>query len=136
MKVPERIPSTIVLRLLTKEVIFLLNAVSFKGKVLLFILPITIFGLIVLSGVSYQYVNSVLESELLGGAQRETKEVALNIDSWLDARLLETQLAASNPAARNAVSDPATATKNNEYRLQLMQKKFPNVYDSVSWGVF
>ncbi len=112
------------------------NSLSFKGKILLLILPITICGLIILSGVSYQYVNSVLEKELLGGAEKNTQEVALNIDAWLDARLLETQLAASNPSARNAVTDPAAASKNSEYRLQLLQKKFPNVYDSVSWGYF
>jgi methyl-accepting chemotaxis protein len=117
-------------------VILLFNSLSFKGKILLLILPITICGLIILSGVSYQYVNSVLEKELLGGAEKNTQEVALNIDAWLDARLLETQLAASNPSARNAVTDPAAASKNSEYRLQLLQKKFPNVYDSVSWGYF
>ena len=120
----------------TKDVKAVFNAVSFKGKVLLFILPVTIVGLLILSGVSYQYVTSVLEKELIGGAQRETKEVALNIDAWLDARLLETQLAASNPAARNAVADPAAATQNSVYRLQLMQQKYPGVYDSVSWGYF
>ena len=107
-----------------KEVILLFNALSFKGKILLLILPITILGLVILSGVSYQYVNSVLEKELLHGAVENTQEVALNIDAWLDARLLETQLAASNPSARNAVSDPAAASKNSEYRLQLLQKKY------------
>ncbi|SEJ17251.1 methyl-accepting chemotaxis protein [Propionispira arboris] len=110
--------------------------ISFKGKVLLFILPVTILGFLLLSFVSYKYVDAVLETELLGGSQRETKEVAENIDAWLDARLFETQTAASNPAARNAVADPVTATKNNEHRFQLMQEKLPNTYDSVSWGYF
>jgi len=50
----------------------MLKDISFKGKVLLFILPVTILGFLLLSFVSYKYVDLVLETELLGGSQRET----------------------------------------------------------------
>jgi len=112
------------------------TAASLKGKILLLILPFIIVGLVILTGVSYKFVDSVLQEEILKSSDERTVEVADNINSWLDARLLEVQTAATNPAARNATADPAAATKNNVYRLQLMQKLYPNVYDSVSWGYF
>ena len=48
--------------------------------------------------------------------------------------MLETRLAASHPAAR--ALNPELMNLNNKYRLELMEKAYPGVYDSVSWGPF
>lgn len=109
---------------------------SVKGKILLFVLPVVILGLVVLSGAAYRYMDTTIEEQLIVSAQRGSADVADYVESWLDARMLETQLTASNPALRNIQSDPAAANKNNEYRLQLMKQRYPDVYDSVSWGPF
>jgi methyl-accepting chemotaxis protein len=113
-----------------------LKNLSFKGKMLLFILPITILGLVVLSLVSYYFFQSVLDRELVNQTDKNVAEVSENIDGWLDARLLETQMVAINPTAKNIKNDPVAADKANEYRLKFMSEKVPNTYDSVSWGYF
>ena len=109
---------------------------SVKGKILLFVLPVVILGLVVLSGAAYRYMDMTIEEQLIANAQRSSEDTADFIESWLDARMLETQLTASNPALRNIQHDPAAANKNNAYRLQLMRQRYPDVYDSVSWGPF
>ncbi len=114
----------------------MLKNLSFKGKMLIFILPITILGLVTLSLVSYYFFQSVLDKELVNQTDKNVTEVSENIDGWLDARLLETQMVAINPTAKNIKNDPATANKANEYRLKFMSEKVPNTYDSVSWGYF
>ena len=109
---------------------------SVKGKILLFVLPVVILGLVVLSGAAYRYMDMTIEEQLIANAQRSSEDTSDFIESWLDARMLETQLTASNPALRNIQHDPAAANKNNAYRLQLMRQRYPDVYDSVSWGPF
>ncbi|MBR6268376.1 MAG: cache domain-containing protein, partial [Selenomonadaceae bacterium] len=105
-----------------------------KGEILLFVLPIVAIGLIVLSGVIFKYMSNAFEEQLVSSAVKNSQEVSESVSAWLDKRMLETRLAASQPAAR--VLDPTLMNKNNEYRLQLMEKAYPGVYDSVSWGPF
>ena len=81
-------------------------------------------------------MGNVLQETLLDNATKQTADVSQNIDAWLDARLLETELTASNPVSRHIADDPGAARQNNIYRLQLLQKRYPGVYDSVSWGNF
>lgn len=114
----------------------MLKNLSFKGKMLVFILPITILGLVTLSLVSYYFFQSVLDKELVNQTEKNVTEVSENIDGWLDARLLETQMTSISPTAKNIKNDPAAANKANEFRLKFMAEKVPNTYDSVSWGYF
>nr|WP_231038460.1 methyl-accepting chemotaxis protein [Pectinatus haikarae] len=109
---------------------------SVKTKLLMAILPVIIIGLIVLSTIAYKYMENVLQEELVDNAAKRAVDISQNIDAWLDARLLETELTASNPVSRNIAADPGAARQNNLYRLQLLQKKYSDVYDSVSWGYF
>lgn len=113
-----------------------LKSQSVKTKLLIFVLPIIIIGLIILSVIAYKYMGNVLQETLLDNATKQTADVSQNIDAWLDARLLETELTASNPVSRHIADDPGAARQNNIYRLQLLQKRYPGVYDSVSWGNF
>ncbi|WP_110955573.1 methyl-accepting chemotaxis protein [Anaerosinus massiliensis] len=114
----------------------MLKNLSFKGKMLAFILPITILGLVSLSLVSYYFFQSVLDKELVNQTEKNVAEISENIDGWLEARLLETQTVAMSPTLKNIANDPASANKANEFRLKLMTEKVPNTYDSVSWGHF
>ena len=101
-----------------------------KAEILLFVLPIVIIGLGVLSGVIFKYMGSAFEEQLVSGAVKNSQEVSESVSEWLDKRMLETRLAASHPAARALTPD--LMNKNNEYRLALMEKAYPGVYDSVS----
>lgn len=105
-----------------------------KGKILIFVLPIVIIGLVVLSGTIFKYMDSTFESQILESSLQNTEEVGEGISEWLDKRMLETQQTASIPSTKLMRRDEMN--QNNIYRLKLMQERYPGVYDSVSWGPF
>ncbi|MBQ6975712.1 MAG: cache domain-containing protein, partial [Selenomonadaceae bacterium] len=111
-----------------------MNSSTIKGKILMFVLPIVIIGLIVLSGVIFNYINATFEEQILTTNSSTTKEVGEEVSAWLDKRMLETHLIASITTTRTL--NAADMNRNNIYRLQLMKKRYPDVYDSVSWGPF
>ena len=107
-----------------------------KTEILLFVIPIVVIGLMLMAGITFRYVGSTFEEQLTTSSLRNAQEVASGVSSWLDARMLETQTAASQPAAKNLQNAPELMNENNVYRLKLMEKIYPGVYDSVSWGPF
>ncbi len=110
------------------------SARTVKTEILMFVLPIVAIGLIVLSGIIFKYMSASFENEIVSNALRNADEVSGDVSNWLDKRMLETQLTASQPVARAVNANQLN--KNNEYRLKLMEKAYPGVYDSVSWGPF
>ena len=111
-----------------------MNGATVKGKILMFVLPIVIIGLVVLSGVIFNYVNQTFETQILSSNLNTTKEVGEEVSAWLDKRMMETHMIASISSTRTMNS--AEMNRNNVYRLKLMQQRYPGVYDSVSWGPF
>ena len=111
-----------------------MNGQTVKAKILMFVLPIVIIGLIILSGVIFTYMESAFENQILESSMTNTKEVGSQVSEWLDKRMLETHQTASTYAARTMNAE--LLNKNNVYRLKLMNQRYPGVYDSVSWGPF
>ena len=107
-----------------------------KTEILVYVLPIVAIGLIVMAGIIFKYMSSAFEDQLTKSATMNTAVTAQNVSDWLDARMLETQNAANNVSARNLATNPQAMNDNNRYRLALMNKIYPGVYDSVSWGPF
>ena len=107
-----------------------------KTEILLYVLPIVAVGLILLAGIIFRYVGSTFEQQLTSSALKNAQEVASGVSAWLDTRMLETQTAANHPAAKNLANAPELMNENNVYRLNLMNKIYPGIYDSVSWGPF
>ena len=111
-----------------------MNGTTVKGKILMFVLPIVVIGLIILSGVIFNYVNKTFETQILSSNLSTTEEIGAEVSAWLDKRMLETHLTASNVASKSV--NATTMNQNNVYRLKLMNERYPGVYDSVSWGPF
>lgn len=112
------------------------RARTVKTEILMYVLPVVIIGLVMMAGIIFKYVGSTFEEQLTTTSLRNAQEVSDGVSSWLDTRMLETQTAASNPAAKALKDSPAGMNENNKYRLALMNKIYPGVYDSVSWGPF
>jgi len=110
------------------------NVKTVKGKILILVLPIVFIGLVVLSVTIFNYMNSAFEGQILDSSLNNTKEVGEGVSEWLDKRMMETQETASIPSTRDMKADEMN--RNNVYRLQMMNKRYPGVYDSVSWGPF
>ena len=109
-----------------------INAPSVKGQILRFILPMVAIGLVILAVVSIKSMGDSFEREITSSASITTKEISDEVSEWLDMKLLETQLSASNPVAKSMEIDRLNL--NNQYRYNLLSQKYPGVYDSVSWA--
>ena len=109
-----------------------MNVRTVKGKILLLVLPIVVIGLCILSGTIFKYMGDAFEEQIITSSLNTTKEVSSVVSGWLDTRMLETQAAASNVAAKTMNIE--LLNQNNVYRLELMDKKYPGIYDSVSWA--
>lgn len=109
-----------------------MNTQTVKGKILLLVLPIVVIGLFILSAVIFKYMGSTFEEQIVASSMNNTREISESISGWLDTRLLETQTYASNVGAKTM--NVELLNQNNVYRLELMDKKYPGVYDSVSWA--
>ena len=111
-----------------------MNIQTVKGKILVFVLPIVIVGLVILSAVIFEYMKGSFEEQIINSSMNTTREVSESVSAWLDKRMLETHETASTPFAKNV--DANALNQNNINRLKLMQARYPGVYDSVSWGPF
>jgi methyl-accepting chemotaxis protein len=87
-----------------------------------------------MSGVIFNYAKSAFEEQILTSSMQNTNEVGESVSDWLDKRLMETHETASTPIAKTVNAE--LLNKNNIYRYELMKKRYPGVYDSVSWGPF
>lgn len=111
-----------------------MNTQSVKGKILILVIPIVVVGLIIMSGVIFNYAKSAFEEQILTSSMQNTNEVGDGVSEWLDKRMMETHETASTPIAKTVNAE--LLNQNNTYRLELMKKRYPGVYDSVSWGPF
>ena len=111
-----------------------MNTQSVKGKILILVIPIVVIGLVIMSGVIFNYAKSAFEEQILTSSMQNTEEVGTGVSEWLDKRMMETHETASTPMAKTVNAE--LLNQNNIYRLELMKKRYPDVYDSVSWGPF
>ena len=110
------------------------RARSVKTEILMFVLPIVIIGLVVMSGVIFKYVANAFDEQITRSQQETVSETTDVISEWLDARMLETKISSNNTGAKTM--DPNLLNRNTQLRYEQMEKEYPGVYDSVSWGPF
>ena len=74
---------------------------SVKTEILMYVLPIVIVGLLIMAGVTFNYVGKAFEEQITKDTEQVVIEMGDSINNWLDKRRLETRLAADNFGARN-----------------------------------
>ncbi len=77
-----------------------MNTQSVKGKILFLVIPIVVIGLLIMSGVIFNYAKSAFEEQILTSSKQNTNEVATGVSDWLDKRMMETHETASTPMAK------------------------------------
>lgn len=100
--------------------------ISFKKKLILFILPVVVLGLLGVSVIAYIENNIFIENELSNNMLKTTQEAANNIDTWIKGYLIECESIASTPDAKKVNLDFAATDVMNEN-----QKHFQYLQGSV-----
>ena len=104
---------------------------SLKGKILLWIMPITILGLLSLNFVAYKYINIVIERELSNSMLISVGKSAESINRWLETIMLEPETIASTPAAKLINEDFNKLDLQNINRHKNLHKKHPDIFQDI-----
>lgn len=108
----------------------LLN-LSYRAKLLLFIMPAVIVGLLAVGAFAYLGINNVIQDELSKSMLATTGETANTIDTWLKAQMLEPEAIASTPVAKSINSDFASLDNTNISRHKFLREKYPTVFQDI-----
>ena len=106
----------------------MLKQVSYRTRLLLWILPILVTGLVALSLSSYRYIHSVLEEELTASTLASTGKSAETIENWLGTLLLEPETIAATPAAQQINTDFSLIDGQNVFRYKLLHRKYAEMF--------
>ena len=112
----------------------LARARSVQTEILMFVLPIVVIGLVIMSAVIFKYVATSFDEQITRNQTETVSETTDVISEWLDARMLETRIEANNVTARSMSAEAMNL--ETRYRYEEMKEDYPGVYDSVSWGPF
>ena len=104
---------------------------SLMGKILLWIMPIVIVGLLSLSFAAYKYINIVIEDELSNSMLVSVSKSAESINRWLATIMLEPETIASTPAAKRINDDFNAFDTQNINRHKILHEKHPDIFQDI-----
>lgn len=104
---------------------------SLKGKILLWIMPITILGLLSINLVAYKYIHIVIERELSNSMLVSVGKSAESINRWLSTIMLEPETIASTPAAKLINEDFERLDLQNINRHKILHDKYPDIFQDI-----
>ncbi len=104
---------------------------SLRGKILLWIMPIAILGLVSLSIVAYKYINIVIEKELSSSMLMSVGKSAESINRWLATIMVEPETIASTPAAKRINEDFDAFDVQNISRHKILHEKHPDIFQDI-----
>jgi methyl-accepting chemotaxis protein len=108
----------------------LLN-LSYRMKLLLFIMPAVIIGLLSVGIFAYSGINGLIEDELSKSMLATTGETANTIETWLKAQMLEPEAIASTPAAKTINDSFAGIDAVDINRQKFLHDKYPDVFQDI-----
>lgn len=109
----------------------MLRNMSYRAKLLLFIMPAVIIGLVAVGISAYIGINSLIEDELSKSMLASTGETAGNINTWLQTHMLEPETIASTPAAKTINTDFKIADNQNIGRFKYLHEKHGEVFQDI-----
>jgi PAS domain S-box-containing protein len=104
---------------------------SYKNKLLLRIMPILLIGLLSLSGGAYWYINRLIKEDLTASMLATTGKTAESINTWFKTLMLEPEVIASSPAARNINTDFRQIDRLNVDRFKALHEKYPDIFQDI-----
>ena len=110
----------------------MLKIKSYRNKLILVIMPLIVLGLMVVGIAAYFCINNLIEDELSKSMLATTEQVAGNINTWLETRLLEPESIATAPGLKTINTDFAMANAYNLNRAKYVLTQYPDVFLEVS----
>ncbi len=109
----------------------MLKNVSYKAKLLLYIMPVVVIGLLAVGMAAYIGVNSLIEDELSKSMLATTGETANTITTWLKGTMFEPETIASTPVAKAINTDFAATDTMNIDRHKYLHSAYPEIFQDI-----
>lgn len=104
---------------------------TLRKKILLWIMPIAIMGLLSLSSVAYWYINNVIEKELSNSMLLSVGKSAESINRWLETIMLEPETIAATPAAKKINENFEAFDLQNINRHKVLHSKHQDIFQDI-----
>ena len=108
-----------------------MTGLSFKGRLLLWIMPISILGLLSISFVGYSSIKVVIETELTSSMLASVGKSAESINRWLTTIMIEPETIASTPAAKRINENFEAFDRQNVNRHRTLHKQHPDIFQDI-----
>jgi C4-dicarboxylate-specific signal transduction histidine kinase len=108
-----------------------IKILSLRAKLLLWLMPIILTGLISVSSGAYFYFKDVIEEELSKNMLASVGKSAESINRWLQTIMLEPETVASTPAAKAINENFALLDSQNIYRHKKLHANHPDIFMDI-----
>lgn len=108
-----------------------IQILSLRAKLLLWLMPIILMGLVAVSSGAYFYFKNVIEEELTKSMLASVEKSAESINRWLATIVLEPETMASTPAAKMVNENFELLDSQNLHRHKMLHAKHPDIFLDV-----
>ncbi len=109
----------------------MLRNISYRSRLLLWIMPILVLGLSVLSFGTYWYIHDIIENEFTQNMLTATAKSADGINTWLKTLIIEPETIASTPTAKAINTDFKSVDLQNISRHKVLHKHYPDIFQDI-----
>ena len=107
------------------------RTLSFRNRLLLWVMPTLVLGMLSLTVLTYRHIHGVIESELTRSMLAATGKSAESIETWLRTLLLEPETIAATPAAMGINRDFGLIDRQNVFRYRFLHEKHPDLFQDI-----
>jgi len=109
----------------------MLRSYSYRNKLLLWVIPVLLIGLLTLGYGAHWYIEQVIRQELTTSMLATTAKAAEGIDTWCKTLILEPETIASTPTAKTINAGFSQIDQLNISRNKSLHQKYPDVFRDI-----
>ncbi len=104
---------------------------SLRIKILFWVLPIVMLGMLIMSFVAFRYITTIIEGELAESMFSSVGKSADSINRWLNTMMLEPEAIAVTSAAKNINRNFREFDLQNRNRFKALHGKYPDIFQDI-----
>ena len=104
------------------------NRISYRDKLLLWVMPVLLLGLVALAAGAYWYSYKVVEEKLTQSMLATAEKAAAGLELWCRTLVVEPETIAATPAAKAINESFAQIDAQNLNRKKFLQAHYPDLF--------
>ena len=104
------------------------NRISYRDKLLLWVMPVLLLGLVALAVGAYWYSHKVVEEKLTQSMLATAEKAAAGLELWCRTLVVEPETIAATPAAKAINESFAQIDAQNLNRKKFLQAHYPDLF--------